>query len=186
MYSQSITLNSQTDVDNFDSALTHINNSLTIETTDIDDPIFDLSNLSNIISINYDIKIRNNNSMNHLDGLSNISSVGHNLWILDNDAITHLDDLNNIISVEDELFIRQNTSLTDCCAIHTLLTSGYIGGEIKIYDNPSACSDENEIIATCSSTSTDNIESNFLTTRRLASRNLLDFNPKSSRRNNRA
>ncbi len=149
LYSQDVELRTQADVDAFDPNTTMISGNLTIN-SHYSNPITDLSNLSNLISIGKDLAIGSNELLTNIDGLSNLNSIGGYLRIQNNDALTNLDGLSNITSIGEYLGIYLNYTLTDCCGIQKILsTPGAIGGQIKIYNNPSECSSKEEILESC-------------------------------------
>ncbi len=111
------------------------------------DALTNINGLANLASIGGRLGIANNFSLNDLGGLANLTSVG-NLGIVENDALTNLNGLDNLTSIGENLEIAYNDILTDCCCIRDLLaTPGAITGDIKIFNNPSECSNESEILA---------------------------------------
>lgn len=133
----SITLSSQSEVDNFQAnhgPCDTIVKMLSISGADISD----LSPLSGITKgeINSDIMIQNNPSLSNLDGLSGLTSF-HILWIFDNPALTSISGLSNLGSDSGALLIEGNTSLTNLTGLEGV-TSLYgaliLGGNQNLSD----------------------------------------------------
>ena len=127
-----ITLNSQADVDAFDSSITTLSGDLTIQTTSTTDPILDLSNLSNVTSIGGDLYIYENAVLTNIDGLSGVTHIGGDLAILGNAALTNIDGLANITPIGGAFVIFNNAALTNIDGLANLTS---IGGEFVISYN---------------------------------------------------
>jgi gliding motility-associated-like protein len=112
-FSQNFTLNSQADVDAFDSSITIINGFLIIETTSVADPIVNLATLSNLTAIGVDLEIKNNPGLINLDELANLTLIGGDLKIVENDALLNIDGLQNLSSLQGNMILRQNNELTN-------------------------------------------------------------------------
>jgi hypothetical protein len=74
------------------------------------DPITDLSSLTNLSSIAGSLFIENNPKLTSLDGLSNLSSIGGILWITHNDSLlnvslTDLADVNSITISDNPVLV---------------------------------------------------------------------------------
>ena len=75
--------------------------------------------------------------------------VNGDLLINGNTALKNVDFLNKI-KYCDDLLISNNTSLTNCCGVYSLLNSNGVTNQISITNNPSACSNQSEIMSFCS------------------------------------
>ncbi|MEZ4906179.1 MAG: hypothetical protein R2771_00650 [Saprospiraceae bacterium] len=106
-----------------------------------------MDGLSNLTTVSGNLIIEINIALTNVDGLSNLTTILGYLYIGNNSALTNLDGLSNLTTISGNLDIVDNDALTNCCGIQELLvTPGAIGGQITIYDNPSECSSEEEIL----------------------------------------
>jgi len=127
-------LNSQVEVDDFAAlACTEIG-SLTIETTDSNDPIIDLTGLINLGSISF-LNIINNSELTTLDGLSGLTYLA-GLDITNNRLLFNISAL-QIVGFEPVIFISYNPQLNNCCVVEQI----YPGGDdVFVFDNGPGCS----------------------------------------------
>ncbi len=132
LYSQDVKLYTQADVDAFDPNTTMISGNLEIGSTYGNDPITDLSNLSNLTSIGGYLKIYNNDALTNLDGLSKLTSIGGFLIITTNDTLTDINGLNKLSSIGGDLIISNNSKLSNIDGLNNLIS---IGGDLIIYNN---------------------------------------------------
>ena len=106
-----------------------------------------LNGLANITSIGGSLNIYTTVALTDLDGLANLTSVGKDLSIVANSGITNLNGLSKLTSVGGYLDISENSALEDCCAIQNLVSSpDAVGESIYIKDNPSECSNIDEVL----------------------------------------
>ena len=131
---QDILLESQAQVDAFDTTITTINGRLTINSSFNPDPILDLSNLSHIRRISAELLIENNPSLTTLIGLSGIEYVGNTLLVYNNWALLNLNGLENLDTIGGRLEIKSNREL-----LHVDGLSGlkYIGNDLRMFENES-------------------------------------------------
>lgn len=115
----SITLRTQTEVDNF-PPYTSVNE-LIIAATNTGDDITNLDGLSTIKSIN--TFWIHQATISNVDGLENLTDVG-TCWIWDNSNLSNLNGLENLNLSASWLLIKNNPSLTDISALS-------IGGNIR-------------------------------------------------------
>lgn len=114
--------------------------------------LFNLNGLRNIktmMSLSLcDIIVGNNYSLKHLPKFPAMKNIYGSLIITNNSTLTDLDELSIIESIDGGyLEISFNWNLKNCCGIRNLINKpGAIEGEIRIYYNPSECSNEEEII----------------------------------------
>lgn len=109
-----------------------------------------LNGLSNITGILNFLRISHNHSLMNVDGLDNLQTINGAMNIFGNNELTNLNGLENLTNVGSYLIISNNNNLVNCCGIHNLLTTpNAIGGNINIFNNPSNCSSETEIIEHC-------------------------------------
>ena len=129
------------------SNITYINKNLSINANLA---LTNIDGLNNITSIGGGLFIGENNALTSIDGLSNLNSIGGVLTIKENEELTNLDGLSNLNSIGEDLDISNNIALSNCCGIqHLLSTPSAIGGQIKIYGNPSECSSKDEVLKSC-------------------------------------
>ena len=84
-FGQDVLLKTQADVDAFDPVITMINGDLRIGyTNSLQSDITDLSNLSNIASVDGEVWIFNNDNLINVDGLSSLITIGSELRIENN------------------------------------------------------------------------------------------------------
>ncbi|NNF34465.1 MAG: T9SS type A sorting domain-containing protein [Saprospiraceae bacterium] len=103
-------LESQSDVDNFNTRITHITGFLSIGDDQYDTDITDLSPLLNIERIDGNLNIRHT-QLKNLNGLENITHLGSSLVITYNPNLIGIDALSNINSLGGNLFLEENHAL---------------------------------------------------------------------------
>jgi len=121
---QHITISGQLALNNFDQSLTTINGNLIIKSLSINNPITDLSNLSNITNIAGHLYIQNSDSISHLNGLSNLTSVGGQFLIDNNAPLSNLNALSTLTTVGSDFRIYNNGALSDLNGLSNLTTVG--------------------------------------------------------------
>ncbi len=142
--------------------------------------LLDIRGLSKLDSIGDNLSISTNPKLQTLQGLNKITSLGGNLLIQANDvlldtkgldqlvevnkkvdikenaSLQSLNGLGNLTFIGSNLTVKENLNLTDCCALQIVLSNEEgIGGNVYIFDNPSACSSDSEILQTCFCTDCD-------------------------------
>ncbi len=110
---QVIELNSQSAIDSFDTTIRTVDGFLVIETTDFDDPIVDLSNLSHIEVISGGLTIQYNDSLLVVNSFSRLRKAGrleisHNYSLLQIDSFVNIDTLQDLILVANAYLNRVN------------------------------------------------------------------------------
>lgn len=108
---QTVNFYAQSDLNNFDSTTTDIVGSVYIETQDPNDPIIDLSNLSNLRSITGSLYINNNPDLTSIDALSGINSISDLLRVSNNASLLsihfpHLDTLESLTIISNLSLVR--------------------------------------------------------------------------------
>src|SRR5690606_2583981 len=142
---------SQQDVDDFGTTYpdcTHISGHLVLDSWYAeDDPITDLSPLSNIESIGGDLHILETQLAN-LDGLSSIISIDGDLEIYGNPQLSDISGLQNISEGIYDLYIGYNETLSEC-NISSICTYLQQGGGSTIQYNAEGCQDYEEVFYSC-------------------------------------
>ncbi len=127
--------------------LTSIGGYLDVEGNDV---LLNVDSLNNLVFIGGYLNIERNELLQNIDGLENLSSIEDDLNIEGNDSLENLNGLADIIFVNGDITISYNSNLTDCCGIQQLfIIPDAISGDIDINNNPSECSSQDEIIASC-------------------------------------
>jgi hypothetical protein len=159
-----ITLNSQTQIDNFPSdypnctkilgdliisggvanldslkQLTAIDGALGIMNTST---ITNLNGLDNVTIIGKDINIQGNSSLVDLTGLEGLTTITGfvNSIISNNSSLTSLDGLNNLTYLGRGLYMTSNSSLASLTALSSVTSIGGNGAGITILDNDALAS----------------------------------------------
>ena len=90
----------------------------------------------------------------NVDGFSNITYAGFGGGAFDMAALENVDGFSNVTYMGGDLLLFDNPSLVSCCGIYQLLCSNppacsedAVDGNIVIFNNPSACSSIDEILA---------------------------------------
>ncbi len=141
----SVVLSTQLDIDNFSfnyPGCTMIPDGIHIIIQDDSDGITDITNLeglSQVVSIEGFLQIRDNPILPNLDGLSQLSFIGLFLEIRNNDALADLEGLSQLLSIGTlnqlpgtQLNIYDNDALLN---VDGLSQVSSIGGSIFIYGN---------------------------------------------------
>lgn len=124
--------------------LTSIGRSLLIQNNDA---LTNVDGLAALTSVGIELVIYGNPALTNVDGLASLTSViEDNLYIGSNPALTNVDGLAALTSVGGSLWVNNNDALMRCCGLYPLLTSGTIGGEIRILNNITGCNSADEII----------------------------------------
>lgn len=144
-YAQSITLNTQEEIDNFSQNypdLIELSGDLTITGNDIQN----LTGLSQIKIVN-GLIITDCSSLLNLNGLNNLESIGWWIEISNNNQLTSLDDFESLIHYgrtnADHFFIIENNPLLsdliglDQINFDTIYDDSWINVVLEIIDNPS-------------------------------------------------
>jgi hypothetical protein len=119
-----ITLNSQTEVDNFQAnngPCDHVVTDLFIQGSDIQN----LAGLSALTSIGGTLTIQLSNSLTNLNGLSSLTSVGNHLQILNNEQLTDIDGLSALNTVGQSVQISSNAKLASIGGLSGLQQVNY-------------------------------------------------------------
>lgn len=157
VFTGNIQLETQEEVDTFAANLyTSIVGNLTIGIWGTSNSsIIDLSSLTNLTSIDGDLKIYLNSALTTLNGLDNIATINGDLEIYDHDQltdvklsslttvggglelfnldmVTNFNDLSNLSSVGGNTFINNNPSITNLGGLSSLSS---INGLLNIYNN---------------------------------------------------
>lgn len=132
--SQNVILRTQTDVDSFDNGIKHILGNLEIRTAGGSmDPIIDLSNLSNIVSIQNNLIITSNPELVNIVGFDSLSTIGMSLSITSNNQLIEIDGFTMLELIGSDLKISHNPDLTYLNGLPKLDT---IGKDMILSNNP--------------------------------------------------
>jgi hypothetical protein len=96
--------------------------------------ITNLNGLSQITSIEGDLKVSDNTNLTSLKGLNNLTSIGGQLGIWGNSSLENISDLENLISINGHFTISNNISLMSLNGLNNLT---FIGGFLRIKGNNS-------------------------------------------------
>lgn len=130
-FAQDVTLNTQSQVDAFNSATTVINGNLLITHASGGNQIVNLTTLSNLTSVTGNMEIDHTDLVN-LDDLINLTSIGGNMIIISNPELLHVDGLANLTTIGGGLSITSNYILTQ---IDGLANLSSLAGSLSIRDN---------------------------------------------------
>ncbi len=130
---QDITIFGQTALDNFDQNITTINGNLRLKSQNTSTPITDMSNLSNIQTINGNLVIEFCESLTTLNGLTNLTHIGGSLVISFNPILENINEFNPSLSIGGDVVMYNNTILSDYGGILYLSS---IQGYLAIQYNP--------------------------------------------------
>jgi len=124
IYSGSITLTTQQDVDDFSTnypEITGLTGNLFIGSTNsyITSNITDLTPLDVITTIGTNLSI-NKTSISSINGFNNLTSVGNYINITDNNSLSTLNGFNSLINLGGSLVISNNNSLSNFNAFSNL------------------------------------------------------------------
>ena len=117
--------------------------------------ITNLCGLDNIKYIGNDLRVVDCISMENLIGLGPVSEILDDIEIEGNINLVSLDGLENITSLASSLRITDNPKLVNCCGVQQLLNAGNPLSSITIENNPSNCSNVDQIVATTCSAPTE-------------------------------
>ena len=120
---QDVTLRSQADVDEFDSATTVVNGNLIIgELSTSTSDITQINNLSNLTNIMGDLIISRNVNLININALSNLSAISGYLSIITNTNLANVDGLINLTSMGtgEDLIVFGNNRLIDLDGLSNL------------------------------------------------------------------
>ncbi len=98
-----------------------------------------IDGLSGLGQVNNNLSISQNDNLIDLDGLQALTSVRRNLKIHENSSLNNIDGLKNLASVGGDLKVYKNTALMRCCGLYPLLSSGTVGGNVKVWGNGAGC-----------------------------------------------
>lgn len=98
-----------------------------------------LSRLSKLTSVAGEFQITGNHAPANLNGLSALTSIGDRLVVGYNSSLSDVDGLSSLTSVGSDLSVIDNFHLVRCCGLYPLLSSGGVGGYVKIYGNGAGC-----------------------------------------------
>ncbi len=134
-----ITFTTQAEIDNFSinfSGCTNIKGNIRIKERNSKN-ITNLNGLSQITSIEGDLKVSDNTKLTSLKGLNNLTSIGGLFGIWGNTSLENISDLGNLISINGHLTISNNISLMSLIGLNNLT---FIGGFFRIKRNNSLTS----------------------------------------------
>ena len=151
-YGQDVILETQADVDAFDSSVTVVEGDLVIGSDGFEqNNIDDISSLSNVQSIEGQLLVRstqlsdlneflnldfvesniylfNNELLANIDGLIGLSSINGSLYVAHNDILSNVDGFSNIVEIEGYLRFEFNHLLVDFAGFSKLESVGeYFG-----------------------------------------------------------
>lgn len=129
---QDVALLNQNEVDNFNPSTTAVNGNLRIGILSVPNDIVDLSNLSNVTTIEGNLIVRSNDILTSISGLNSISYVGGYLDITSNDSLPNINGLSNLTTVGGNLEINNNEVLSNISGLSNLTS---LGGNIEIRRN---------------------------------------------------
>lgn len=130
---QTIILESQESVNNFDTALQTITGDLLIQSGAFSDPIVDLSPLSNLKEIGGDLKIVGNALLEDISQLSSLTRIGGNLNIQGNAKLLYIEGFERLTSIEGDMIFNSNPIST---YVNGFINLQAVGGDISIAFNP--------------------------------------------------
>lgn len=96
----------------------------------------DLSNLSELDSVEYYFHIDGNDSLVNLSAFNNLSTVGANMRIVNNQALVDIEGL-KLLSIGGDFRLSGNSNLNVCCVV--LDFEDKIVGELMIENNDTSC-----------------------------------------------
>ena len=103
---------------------------------------------SSFYTNSHTLRISDNAALTNLDGFPRLESVSNNFYIQNNDNLISLNTFENLSFVGRNLQVQSNNNLINCCGIQPILSDSEnnIGGAIIIENNPSNCSNQEEIL----------------------------------------
>jgi len=110
----------------------------------------DFDGLENLTSIGEALFITFNSGLSNIEGLIGLNSINGGFWIDANNSLTNLEGLNNVdaLSIND-VFIRSNSMLSKCDVKSICDYLANPTGLVGIHDNSIGCSNENQILDSC-------------------------------------
>lgn len=130
---QTIILESQESVHNFDTALQVITGDLLIQSSVFSDAIVDLSPLSNLEEIDGNLEIVGNVLLEDIRQLSSLTRIGGNLNIQGNTKLLYIEGFERLISIDGDMIFNNNPISTYVSGFINLQA---VGGDITIASNP--------------------------------------------------
>lgn len=130
---QTIILESQESVNNFDTALHTITGDLLIQSGAFSDPIVDLSPLSKLEEIGGNLKIVGNVLLEDIRQLSSLTRIGGNLNIQGNTKLLYIEGFERLTSIDGDMIFNNNPIST---YVNGFINLQAIGGDITIAFNP--------------------------------------------------
>jgi len=135
------------------------------------DNLFNVDDLngSNLQFCN-NIIIERCDDLENLDGFAGLQQLDGSIVIQYNSSLQNLNGFSDLLLIDGSLTVRFNTVLQDCNSLCQLLQSGGVRGSTLISNNPSMCSSQADITATCTA-SACNIGDQIISTQQ----ELIDF-----------
>jgi len=130
---QTIILESQESVNNFDTSLLAITGDLLIQSGAFSDAIVDLSPLSNLEEIGGDLKIVGNVLLEDISQLSGLTRIGGNLNIQGNTKLLYIEGFEGLTSIDGDMIFNDNPIST---YVNGFINLQVVGGDITIAINP--------------------------------------------------
>jgi|GEM_PF-5439686 len=136
-------LTTQAEVDNFDC--TNNTGGIFIRGNDITN----LNGLSELISTQGSIEIRDNPNLSSLEGLDALTSV-NSIYIVNNAILDDVSALQTVETINGSLIVNNNPQLGDCCILEDLISKA--SATISINNNAAGCSSTTDIVNACNET----------------------------------
>ena len=130
---QTIILESQESVNNFDSTLRTISGDLLIQSGAFSDPIVDLSPLSNLKEIDGNLEIIGNASLEDISQFNSLTRIGGHLNVQDNTKLLYLEGFKRLTSIGGDMIFNKNPIST---YVNGFIKLEAVGGDINIASNP--------------------------------------------------
>ncbi len=139
-----LTISTQQQIDDFTSLYpncTEIGGNLFIVSSALD-PVHSLNGLSQLTSIDGDLRIAENDQLQSLSGLENLEYLTGGLLIFDNSSLDDISALSNLTSIRGALSIGKNDNLTSLFGLQNI---GLGMTDLRLFDNDllSDCSTRN-------------------------------------------
>lgn len=130
---QTIILESQESVDNFDPNLQLITGDLLIQSGVLSDPIVDLSPLSNLEEIGGNLVVVGNALLEDISQFSSLTRIGGNLNVQGNSKLLYIEGFESLSSINGDIVFNNNPISTYVSGFVKLQA---VGGNISIVSNP--------------------------------------------------
>lgn len=130
---QTIILESQESVNNFDTALQVITGDLLIQSSAFSGAIVDLSPLSNLEEIGGNLEIVGNVLLEDIRQLSSLTRIGGNLNIQGNTKLLYIEGFERLTSIDGDMIFNNNPIST---YVNGFINLQAVGGDIAIAFNP--------------------------------------------------